>query len=102
ALDLAEQLGDAVLEDLAADDADVAMRRRLGGEMLAAAEADLEPDIVHRRGEQRGGIERARRRQRDGEARQQRVDQALLAGMQLPAASASVEDAATARRLLGP
>jgi hypothetical protein len=45
------QAGDAVLEDLAADKPDLRVRLGLGGEMLAAAEADLEPDRRDRVGE---------------------------------------------------
>src|SRR5258708_11279056 len=40
-LHVCEQLRNTVLEDLAADETDRGMRRRLDREMLAAAEADL-------------------------------------------------------------
>ena len=53
--DLAEQPGDAVLEHLAADKADLGMPLGLFGEVLAAAEADLEPDRATGIREQRGG-----------------------------------------------
>ena len=49
ALDRAKQPGDAVNEWFAADYADIGPGKRLGGEVLAAAETDLEPDIVARR-----------------------------------------------------
>ena len=50
ALDMAEQAGDAVDEDLAADQADVGGAAPPGpGQMFAAAEADLEPDLPDRR-----------------------------------------------------
>jgi hypothetical protein len=40
---MAEQAGDAVDEDLGTDQADLGMGGGLGREMLAAAEADLQP-----------------------------------------------------------
>lgn len=43
-LDLGQELGDAVFEHLAADEAHRRMRCRLRRQMLAGAEADLEPD----------------------------------------------------------
>ena len=49
-LDLGKQLRDAVLEDLGADHAGRAMRLGLRREMLAAAEAELEPDRFHAAG----------------------------------------------------
>ena len=84
ALDLPEQRGHAVDVGLAADQADIGMGLGLGGEMLAAAEADLEPDLPARRHEQRpwikeGRIERAGLRECDPEARQQMLDQLLAA-----------------------
>jgi len=45
-----EKLGDAVDIGLAADEADARVGRGLPGEVLAAAEADLEPDILDRCG----------------------------------------------------
>ncbi len=47
----------AVDEDLRADDADLGMAQRLGREMLATAEADLEPERGGRLAEQRGRVE---------------------------------------------
>ena len=54
---MAEQGDDAVLIGLAADQADLAIMRRLPGEALAAAEADLEPDLPRRCREQRARID---------------------------------------------
>src|SRR6185369_7222172 len=76
-LDLREQRGEAVEEGLAADEADPRMTLRLPGQMLAAAEADLEPALSRRRREQLARIERARLRDRDPEARQQMLEQLL-------------------------
>ncbi len=47
---------DAVLERLAADEADVGMVPGLPDQMLAAAEADLQPDLAHGLREERGQI----------------------------------------------
>ena len=67
----AEELGHAVDEGLAADEADVRIGRgACASEMLAAAEADLEPDLVDRRaGTARRGRATGRRRQREPQAR---------------------------------
>jgi hypothetical protein len=73
------------------------MRLGLGDQVLAAAEADFEPDLGRRRGEQRARVERPGRRQRDGEARQRLVDQKLAAGTQPAAAAAAIEEEAPAR-----
>ena len=51
-LDGAEQAPHAVDEGLAADEADVLMLLRLPQQMLARAEADLEPDLVDRNREE--------------------------------------------------
>jgi hypothetical protein len=59
ALDLADQLGLAVDEWLGAEDQHVGMGRRLAGEVLAAAEADLDPK-PSRAGHQRLRVDRAR------------------------------------------
>ena len=56
-IDIGEQLGDAGLEHLAADDAAMGIGCRLIGEMIAAAETDLEPDLVDRAIEQAARIE---------------------------------------------
>ena len=64
-----QRLGDAVDERLAADQADLGIGRACAAEMLAAAEADLEPDRDAGAGEQRARVDcgalmpgRARRR----------------------------------------
>jgi hypothetical protein len=100
-LDLGEQLDDAILEDLAADDPDTGMRCRLCGEMLAPAEADLEPDLVNRRMKECAGFERAGIGQRDSEPRQQSFQQVLLARAQLAAAPATIEKPLLRALLLG-
>ena len=71
ALDRRQRLGDAVDERLAADEADVGMGERLGDEMLAAAEADFEPQLARREVEQRraGGEPRRRRLRASAEGR---------------------------------
>ena len=48
-LDRGQKLRHAVHERLAADEVDVGVGARLGGQMLAAAEADLEPGLPSRR-----------------------------------------------------
>jgi hypothetical protein len=50
--DGAQRLDDAVLERLAADQADVRIGSRLPEQMLGSAEADLEPHLLDGRGEQ--------------------------------------------------
>ena len=55
ALDLAEEPRHAVDEDFAADEADIGMGPRLGRQMLAGAEADLEPDLTRRRANRAAG-----------------------------------------------
>ncbi len=54
-VDCAQHLDDAVLERLAADQADIWIVGRLPDQVLAAAEADLQPDFAGRRREQLGG-----------------------------------------------
>jgi hypothetical protein len=44
-VDVAERAGDAVLEGLGAQDHHVGVFRGLGGHVLAAAEADLQPGL---------------------------------------------------------
>jgi hypothetical protein len=95
-IDAGQRLGDAVDERFAADEADIAMGPRLGDEMLAAAEADLEPDFPRREREQRGAI--ADRRWIDLEPRQAFFDQRSMIGPQRLAAAAPVERAP--RRIL--
>ena len=53
-LDRTEKGAEAVDERLAADKADIFMRLGLQEQMLAGAEADLEPDIVDGRWEKLG------------------------------------------------
>ena len=79
-----QRLGDAVDERLAADEAVVGQHVGARGEVLAAAEADLEMQraVVP---EQALGGDRAFRGHRD--LRQQRVDQRLLPGAQRPCPS---------------
>jgi hypothetical protein len=87
-----EQAGDAVEKELRADEADPGMPRGLPGEMLAAAEADLEPDIGGRSWEQGREIEPlARPGRRDAQLRQEMGEQPLLAGSKTPAAPPSIE-----------
>jgi hypothetical protein len=89
---MVEQARDAVDEDLGADQPDPGVGGRLGGEMLAAAEADLEPDRGRRRGEAAARVERrAAFRQRQGELRQPVLEQAAAAGPQPSAAAAAIE-----------
>lgn len=48
-VDGVQHLDDAILERLAADQADITVMSGLPDQMLAAAEADLQPDLVNRR-----------------------------------------------------
>ena len=52
----AKQTGDAVDEGLAANEADVGMLLRLPQQVLARAEADLEPHLPHRNREERAEV----------------------------------------------
>ena len=92
--DMAEQRDDAILVGLAADQPDIRMLRCLPGEMLAAAEADLEPDLARRRREEARRIDGGLAiRQRDLQLRQQRVEESGAPGAQLaPAATAEAVD----------
>ena len=102
ALDVAEQLDDAVHERLAADQADVGVAARLPGEVLAAAEADLQPNRAHLAGEQRRRRERGVQRPGvDVDAGQQAVDPLALGRAKAPAAPAPVQDAAALRHVVG-
>ena len=47
-VDLRQQAGDAVDEGFAADETDIRMRARLGGQVLARAEADFQPGRMQR------------------------------------------------------
>ncbi len=66
----------------------------LGQEMLAGAEADFEPGLRDRRGEQGQRIERGRLlRHGDADARQPGIDRRLARGAQRPAEPAAVKAA---------
>ena len=87
-----EQAGDAVDEDLGADEADLGMGGRLRREVLAGTEADLEPQRRRRGAEQALRIEPlAFRRQRHRQRRQQLVEQRSAARPQLAAVAPAVE-----------
>ena len=64
---------------------------RLPRQMLAGAEADLEPIAALGGAEQRRRVERRGGRQIDRQTRQRLVEQTLLGGAQRPAAPAAVE-----------
>ena len=87
-VDRRQQLGDAVDEGLAADEADVRLFARPGGQMLAAAEADLEPEFAGANG--RTGS-RPRARPVDLEPRQQFGHEPRVIGAQRLALAAPVE-----------
>jgi hypothetical protein len=57
ALDTGEQPGNAVDVGFAADEADIAVLKRLAGQMFAGAEADLEPDGADGAVEQSAGFD---------------------------------------------
>ena len=65
------------------------MGARLGDGMLAAAEADFQPDFCYGRGEGCGGVFRCC--QRESEAREGQVQQAFLAGAELVAARPAIQ-----------
>ena len=67
--DRRDRLGHAGDEGLDADEAGAGVGRGVGGQMVAPAEADLEPDVIDRRGEQRRQRGRRRRGEVDGEGR---------------------------------
>lgn len=91
ARDAGEQRGDSGLVDLGADEADLRIARRLPQQVLARAEADLEPDPPDRRIEARALAERlALGRQSHREPRQELVHQPLPARAQLAPALAPV------------
>ena len=77
-LDRAEQSADAIDERLATDKADIFMVLGLPEQMLAGAEADLEPNVVDGRREQLGQGGRRRALEVEAETRQQLADQPLL------------------------
>ena len=88
-LDRRQRLDDAVLEYLAADEADIGIGIRLPDEVLAAAKADLQPGAGGGHGEQLG--ERCWQRLTRGKrhARQHGIEQLLLARTQLAPAAAT-------------
>src|SRR5215472_12903115 len=88
-LDLREKLDDPVLENLAADESDLGIPFGLLRQMLAAAEADLQPYRSPRGTEQNAGIETVRRRDSHGKPRQQLGDEGLLPGTKRPAPAAA-------------
>ena len=93
--DRRQGLGDAVDEGLAADEPDVGMSLRLGDQMLAAAEADLEPKLARlERKQRRSGFER---RRIDLKRRQALGDQARMMRAQRLALAAPVKGAARLR-----
>ena len=77
-LDCSEQASHSVDEGLAADKADIFMCLGLPEQMLARAEADLEPDIVDGRLEKLGQGGRRRTAEVEAQTRQQPADQPLL------------------------
>jgi len=88
-LDLREKLDDPVLENLAADEPGCRMPFGLLRQMLAAAEADLQPYRSPRGAEQSAGIEADRRRNSHSKPRQQPIDEGLLPGTKRPAPAAA-------------
>ena len=86
--DMVQRADDAVQERLASDEAVVGPHRRLAGEMLARAEADLELQRTiapNSRAASSGPVVGHR------DARQQVLDQRRLAGAQLVPLAAAVE-----------
>ena len=79
-LELGQEPHHAILEHLGAEAADGWMRSRLRGQMLAGAEADLEPEIGDPLRKQARGVERATLRRLEADRRQSFGQQALLAG----------------------
>src|SRR5262245_57661292 len=77
-LDGAEKACHAVDEGLAADEADILAPRGLPQQMLARAEADLEPDLRDRLRKERGKSGRGPMREVEAEAQQEFADQPLL------------------------
>src|SRR5262249_40310296 len=96
--DLADELCRAVDERLAADEAPIGMCPRLRRKMLAAAEADLEGELLRLR-KNRREIERARGR--DTERRKPGVEERLLTRTQRLADAAAIEPLAPHIRVVG-
>ena len=88
-----QRFGHAVDEGVAADEADGRMRLRLRDQMLAAAEADFQPDVVERACKKRAQIGRRRLGEIEREARQQRVEQRRLPRLQRMALAPAEEGA---------
>ena len=88
----AEQLGDAVDERLDPQKADIAMALGLRGEMLAAAEADLEPDLLRRRRKEAARIDRRARFEGESDPRQDLVQKPPGFGTQPGALAPAVEE----------
>src|SRR5262245_47304998 len=95
-VDRRQRLGHAVDERLAADEPGARMVERLRDQVLTAAEADLEADVVDRTWKERGEIVR-RPREIDREPRQQRLEQPGLMRAQGMALAAAEECAVTVR-----
>jgi hypothetical protein len=90
--DLGQQLRDAGFEHFAADDAAISISLGLKGEMLAAAKADLEPDLFDRIGKEATRIQRlVSLGQRKPQLRQQRFDQLALAAAERAAAATAIQ-----------
>src|SRR5205085_2999808 len=90
---LTKRAHDAVLEHLAADKADLGVPLGLLGEMLAGAEADLEPDILDGCREQGARIEPPLLGQADRQSRQQFFLKLPLAGPQRPRPPPAIQPA---------
>ncbi len=84
-----EQRADSVLEHLAGDQAGIGVRCRQRLGVLAAAEADLKPELGRRARKSGGGV--AGERLREGKAGQREVQQRLLPGPQFVAADPAVK-----------
>ena len=89
-LDGGQHLDHPLLERLAADATGVRVVLRLPDQVLAAAEADLEPDLRFRRIEQASEFGGGRRRQIEPDARQHLADQPFLPRRQLATAPAAI------------
>jgi hypothetical protein len=85
-VDVAQGAGDAVDERLGAQDQHARMTRGLGGHVLAAAESYLQPDLDGVR-RQRAWLDHA---VRNGDARQQALQQRRLARLDRPRLDAAV------------
>ena len=91
-VDVLQQVRDTVQERLAADHADFGIGRRVGGQMLAAAEADLDPQVAHRLFEQGAWVQaRTFVRRLDRQPGQQGFQQVGLINAKSTAASAAVD-----------